>query len=474
MVRKHRPVFVAWSKLRTEANEPGPATFGFARRMARNRRNAISIAGYYSSIAVVTLVVAGCNSNSNDQTNSTKSSQAKTPTTGEVQASRQEKTEIDNSLDVDALLDARLPIEDLKVGWIRLFDGQSLFGWEKTSDANWRVENETIVVDAGEKGFLATSGRFGDYEIRLEFKCPAETNSGLFLRSPAVPTSPAKDCFEVNIAPTDNPFPTGSLVERVRVEPETIGELDHDKWHMLHALVDRDHVQTWVDGHEASDYLSPNGLRSGQILLQFRTGSISFRNIRLRPIGYDILPAEDLDDWLNSNPELLKSEKTTEGGVILEGGRADLELLQQIDDSIIQFHVKTLTAGTNSGLFFRCIPGSPMDGYECQVQNVYKNDRRDPADYGTGAIFRRTKARAVLSDDFEPTFVTVQADGRHMTTWVQGIAVVNWTDDRPEAENPREGYRKEAGTLQLQGHDPGSKVQFDSLLLSPIEPNGQL
>ena len=102
--------------------------------------------------------------------------------------------------------------EQAAEGWIALFDGETLFGWQPTSDANWRVEDGEIRVDAGKEGWLMTTSEFADYELHVEFKAPPTTNSGVFLRTPLEPKDPTKDCYEVNIAPSDNPFPTGSLV----------------------------------------------------------------------------------------------------------------------------------------------------------------------------------------------------------------------------------------------------------------------
>ena len=378
------------------------------------------------------------------------------------------KKSYDDSIDVEALLGARLIQEDLTFGWVRLFDGQSLTGWESTSDANWHIEEGELRVDYGSPGFLATKGRFSNFEVQVEFKAPKTTNSGVFLRSAKEPGSLETDCYELNIAPTDDPFPTGSLVQRQRVEPDDIGDLDAEQWHFLHALVDSEHVQTWIDGLPAADYMDASELKSGRVMLQFKKGSVAFRNIRVRPMGYNTLPAETLDSWQASEGEFTH-ERQDDGSVVLKGGRGDLELLQPLGNFIAQIKVETLAEATNSGMFFRCVPGSPMDGYECQIQNQFTDDRRDPKDFGTGAIFRRVKARAVLSDDKLPTFITVQADGRYIATWVNGVQVVDWADDREPNDNPREGYRAEAGTLQLQAHDPTCEVRFDTMLISPIE-----
>ena len=119
---------------------------------------------------------------------------------------------LDPSVDVEGLLASRLSADELSVGWIRLFDGQSLMGWRNAGDADWKVEEGVLVATTGKPGLLVTSVRFSDFELKLEYKGEGRTNSGVFLRTPPIPTNPAIDCLEFNIAPTDNAFPTGSLV----------------------------------------------------------------------------------------------------------------------------------------------------------------------------------------------------------------------------------------------------------------------
>lgn len=376
-------------------------------------------------------------------------------------------TPLDESIHVDDLLAARLDAEILNQGWIRLFDGQSLMGWKDAGKANWRVEDGAITADSGEMGLLCTSVRYSDFELELEFNATSTTNSGIFLRTPAKPTDPTKDCYELNIAPPDNPFPTGSLVGRAKVS-EQAEEPEPGEWHTLHALVDRDHVQIWLNGVETANYTDTTGLTSGLIGLQFRESAIRFRNIRLRPITYSVLPkTTDNKDW-NEPKGDVKVEFTATGALEMTGGKGHIELLQPHANVCIQFQVTTLAEKVNSGLFFRCIPGEDMNGYECQVHHGYNEDRRRPVDSGIGAIFRRQAARAVLSDEGKPAFVTVIADGPQIATWVNGIQVTDWADTRAPNANPRKGLRTEAGTIMLQGHDPGCKVRFDSLSICPL------
>ena len=78
----------------------------------------------------------------------------------------------------------------------------------------------TIVVDSGEKCFLCTSTDWQDFELTLEFNADEKTNSGVFVRTPMEPDDPATDCYEINIAPDDNPFPTASIVKRQKVNDD--------------------------------------------------------------------------------------------------------------------------------------------------------------------------------------------------------------------------------------------------------------
>ena len=50
-----------------------------------------------------------------------------------------------------------------------------------------------------------------------------------------------------------------------------------------------------------------------------------------------------------------------------------------------------------------------------------------------------------------------------MACWVNGIQVSDWTDTRPANDNPRQGLRRAAGTLIIQGHDPTTDLSFRNL-----------
>ncbi len=359
-----------------------------------------------------------------------------------------------------------LPEDELAQGWISLFDGNSLFGWQRPDEANWRVEEGAIVVDSGEKCLLCTSSEFSNYELKVDFRCPQTTNSGIFLHTPLVPKDPATDCYELNIAGPDNAFPTGSLVFRQKAE---IDPVDAD-WHSYHVTVDGAQVTVVLDGQQIIQYTDPQPLRRGPIGLQFNTGEIAFRNIRLKPLGAEsIFNGTDLAGW-KTYPDMASKFTVTDAGELnVVDGRGQLETEASYGDFVLQLECIAYAEKLNSGIFFRCIPGDTMMGYECQIQNGFKDgDRTQPDDHGTGGFFNFQEARRVIADDLEWFCLTLIADGPHMAAWVDGHQVSDWTDDRKPHENPRKGLRLEPGTIMIQGHDPTTNLSFRNLRVAPL------
>jgi hypothetical protein len=378
----------------------------------------------------------------------------------------------DVEVSAEQLLAARLPEAEVTEGWIRLFDGHTLFGWQIAGDANWRVEDGSIVVDQGDACLLCTSVPWKNFELILDFKADADTNSGVFLRTPLNPENPAEDCYEVNIAPADNPFPTGGIVKRKKA---TGFKADSDDWHTMKMVMDGKRLQVSVDGSNVCDYTDQVGVAEGRIGLQHNSGRVEFRNIRLRPLGLKSLLNEALSEW-KKYPDMPGEFTVTEqGNLRVKGGRTQLESKQSFDDFVLLAEYKLPLDEMNSGIFFRCIPGDVMMGYECQLSNEIKDgDPLAPADCGTGGIFRRQDARVVAGETDKFATVVLVAHGPAIAAWVNGVQVSDWYDDRKSDENPRRGLRLEAGTFMIQGHDPGTDAlikQFSVATVDDANPN---
>lgn len=361
--------------------------------------------------------------------------------------------------------------EEIAAGWLSLFDGKTLFGWKAESAVDWEVIDGEIRASGGLVGLLRTTSQFGDYHLRLEFRAEPGTNSGIFLRTSPQPRDPAGDCYELNIAPPDNPFPTGSLVGRLKSNLEPAVHAVNE-WHRLEVLVEGARLVVAIDGQQVLDYSDPKPLGRGYIGLQFNQGAIAFRKISLLPLGLKpLFNGRDLEGWDNSLAEASRSSVTSAGELRLQGGRGQLESAGRFADFVLRLDCRTGASGLNSGIFFRSIPGQVMNGYESQIHNAMLDDNPEkPADFGTGAIFRRQEARRIVARDEEWFTKTLIATGPHFATWVNGYQVCDWTDTRPPHENPRNGLRLDSGTLILQGHDPGTDIYFRNLQAAELPP----
>jgi hypothetical protein len=75
----------------------------------------------------------------------------------------------------------------LEPGYIPLFDGQSLSGWEgatQPAESCWKAE-QGMIICTGQKGtWLRSKEQHGDFNLRLEYKLKSGGNSGIYIRVP--------------------------------------------------------------------------------------------------------------------------------------------------------------------------------------------------------------------------------------------------------------------------------------------------
>ena len=254
------------------------------------------------------------------------------------------------------------PLSDAEIaeGWISMFDGHSLFGWESNAaEVNWAVADGTITADAGPKGLLLTYTPFADYQFRCDYKMAAGGNSGVFLRSLREPKDVLKDCYEVNIV-DEHPegFLTGAIVGLQKTaEPIKGSEGD---WHTFLLTANGTKITVTLDGKEVCTYddTRPEARRSGLIGLQKNAGKIEFKNIALKPLNQKpLFNGTDLAGWRTVPGS--KGEFTVENGKInVKGGEGFLESDSQHKDFVFQAQARTNADAVNTGVFFRSETGT--------------------------------------------------------------------------------------------------------------------
>jgi hypothetical protein len=378
---------------------------------------------------------------------------------------------------ISNIVNCGLTQDEIDAGWIALFDGTSDFGWKADSEANWSIEEGAISVSKGTPGLFRTTSQFDDFELKLKFRIEEETNSGVFIRTSPKPKDPASDCFEINLAaPKVSPFPTGTLVKRESGEDVSKGESEwFQQWHDMHIVANGPKVVVKVDGVQTMAYEESAEKRTvgkGYIGLQLNSGLAQFKSIKLRPLNVvSIFNGKDLTGWKTDQKLASRFEVTEKGELQILSGRGQIESESTFGDFVFSLKCLTNADGLNSGVFFRCIPGDVMNGYESQIQNQCKDgDRSKPVDCGTGGIFRRKNARRVNANDKEWFSKTIITNGPRIAVWVNGYQVTDWSDQRKPDKNPRKGQRLDAGTITFQGHDPTTDILLKDIGARELNP----
>jgi 3-keto-disaccharide hydrolase len=310
--------------------------------------------------------------------------------------------------------------KEIADGWILLFDGETTFGWATEGDV--QVKDGALVLGGGRLGNAQT--RASMFPFTLQVQASADGS--------------AWTDYDATVTPDGAVAARGSLPAEITIS-------------------------------------RPLDRRIG---MSVATGKVAYvRSIKVRPDGMTpLFNGKDLSGWKEFQPTrdkkvASKFTVTKEGWLNVKDGPGDLQTEGQWADFVAQFECISNGKHLNSGLFFRCIPDQYQNGYEAQIRNQWEgDDRTKPVDFGTGAIYRRQKARKVVSTDGEWFTMTVAAHSRHIATWVNGYQVTDWTDDRKEDENARNGFKKGKGALSIQGHDPTTDLSFRNIRIQSLDP----
>jgi hypothetical protein len=179
-------------------------------------------------------------------------------------------------------------------GWVSLFDGKTLDGFDKVGDANWRVEDGSIVADKG-NGFLVSKASYGDFQLRAEFWADEVINSGIFIRSTDPKEIGTKTAYEVNIW-DQRPAPeygTGAIVDVAKVNPMPKAA---GKWNVYEITAKGSSFTVVLNGQKTVDNAQDSKFANGRIALQkglglkddkgvaSDKGVIKFRKVEIRPL----------------------------------------------------------------------------------------------------------------------------------------------------------------------------------------------
>ncbi len=184
-------------------------------------------------------------------------------------------------------------------GFVELFDGRTLEGWDGDL-SQFRVEEECIIggsktAEIPHNFFLAAKEEFADFELRLQFRLIGEaTNAGVQLRSKRIPDHHEMIGYQADLGAGY----WGALYDESRrnkvlsapKKEEIAKVLKPGEWNDYRILCEGRHIQLWINDLQTVDYTEPDEKieQTGLIAVQIHggpAGEAHYRNIRIRKIA---------------------------------------------------------------------------------------------------------------------------------------------------------------------------------------------
>lgn len=169
-------------------------------------------------------------------------------------------------------------------GWINLFDGKTLKGWEANENPDdWSVVDGAIVGHGPRSHLFYVDREFGDVAFKAEIKLKHGSNSGMYFRAERGPGWPKGYEAQVNNTHGD-PKRTGSLYNFVDVREQLI---EDDTWWTQEIIAVGNHIIIKVNDKIVVDFVDKKDTFSKGFLAlqQHDPGStVYYRNLMAKPL----------------------------------------------------------------------------------------------------------------------------------------------------------------------------------------------
>lgn len=203
--------------------------------------------------------------------------------------------------------------QDRAQGWELLFDGKTLTGWHVSAPAggggrsgpaqpptpgqvgtpkpcvatraeptpaggsHWEVVDGQLTACGEPAGYLTSDRSYKNFVLSIEFRCGADTNSGVFVRSPQ-----ESGGYEVQIwRQQPAGYNTGAIVGTAKTAREYAFKAD--EWNRYQITAVGDHLVVELNGETTLD-IHDAKFPDGHLRLQYQQFPIAFRNIKIRPL----------------------------------------------------------------------------------------------------------------------------------------------------------------------------------------------
>lgn len=169
-------------------------------------------------------------------------------------------------------------------GYVNLFNGRDLTGWtpfrsrgrqQQPGGGDWIVRNGQLICDGDETAWLRSDRQFADFVLELEFKIPADANSGILVRCPergfpAMAIQLAGRSLSARMVATRQ---TGAIVGVTA--PRANVQRGPDEWNTMQIRCEGDDIAIRMNG---TAIVEANMQREEELRNRPRSGFIGFVN----------------------------------------------------------------------------------------------------------------------------------------------------------------------------------------------------
>lgn len=367
--------------------------------------------------------------------------------------------------------------------------------WQEDAKAHWTVENGELVND-GHGVYLTTDGKYGDYELLIEYKTIPQADSGIYLKSnpqvqiwnhKAEKLSPGQDKGSGGLW-NNSPGAPGK-------DPSEIADRPFGEWNEFKIQQIGTRTSVWLNGKHIIDHAimenywdrkAPLVLK-GPVQLQTHGGEIRWRNIKVREIGSveanEILRkhgsegftalsnGKDLSNWAGA----VENYEVVDGAIRCKKGHGGvLHTKDQYGDFVARVEFKLPPAG-NNGLAIR-YPGSGDAAYAgmCELQVLDTEHpqyaKLDPRQAHGSAYGMIAAHRGYHRPTGDWNFQEVTVKGSKIKVELNGSIILD--GDLAEvkefmANSPHPGKDLKSGFFGFAGH--GDAVEFRNVEIKALQ-----
>lgn len=401
------------------------------------------------------------------------------------------------------------------VGFVPMFDGQSLKGWkglvgtpltrEQMSNADlkkaqelanqeaatsWVIENGELVFTGAGKN-LCTEKLYGDFEMLVDWKLypGKEPDAGIYLRG-----TPQVQIWDTARIKVGAQVGSGGLYNN-KVNPSKplkVADLPVGTWNTFHIIMKGERVTVYLNGELVTDNVILENFwdrnlpifPEEQIELQAHGSKVAYRDLYIREIprpepfklpeeeakqGFEVLfDGTNMHKWTGNTADYI----TEEGNIVLYPSKShggNLYTKDEFDNFVFRFEFQ-LTPGANNGLGIR----TPMEGDAAYVGMELQILDNDASIYSQleeyqyhGSVYGVIPAKRGYHKPMgEWNYQEVIANGDNIKITLNGTVILEG-NIREASKNGTLDKKDHPGLLNKKGHigflGHGSKVKFRNI-----------